>query len=461
MKKTPYKYQQEGIDKMIDLKTCFQSDGMGLGKTCQSILCVDKAELYPCLIISPASLKINWEIEINDWTNKRGMILNDSIKNTFPLLYQAGISHFFIVNYESLAKYFVIDKPKRKDVKLSDITFNNYISFFKSIIVDESHKIKEPKAMQSKLTAGICRNKEYIYLLTGTPVLNNVLDLASQLCVLGRINEFGGYDGFMNKYKDCTNDDLVLLHKKLMNTCMIRREKKDVLDLPPKTRQIIYVDIDNRLEYDLAKNDLKSYLRQFKAKTDSEINRSMRMEAMVKIGILKQISGIGKIKAVQEYIESLIEQGEKVVLFGENIEVLNPFKKLPYAVCIVGGMSVENKQNSINMFQNNESTMLAVCSLKAAGVGVTLTSGRINIYIQQGWHSAIMEQAEDRQYRIGQTREVHCIYPIAVNTIDKYIYDVIEKKRETSNTIIGSAEDIEWGVIKDVIDLILNEDEKI
>jgi SWI/SNF-related matrix-associated actin-dependent regulator 1 of chromatin subfamily A len=459
----PEKYQYEGINKLVEWKKAMECDDMGLGKTMQSILAIEKQQSYPCLIICPASLKCNWEIEINMWTDKRAMILNDSIKTTYPLLYQSGIAHYFIVNYESLSKYFVDRMPQRKDFRLSDIDFNNNINFFKSIIVDESHRVKEPKTRQSKITAAITFKKEVVYLLTGTPVINNVLDLASQLCIIDKIKLFGGYTAFVKKYKNATIEELNELHNKLKETCIIRREKKDVAGLPKKTRQIVYVELDNYDEYKFALKDIASYLKEYKGKTDAEVRKSMRGEVMVRINLLKQISGKGKVKAVSEAIKDLNENGEKVILFGENREVLDSFKNTfkNNSVSIVGGMSADNKQLSIHKFQEDKNTLNAICSLKAAGVGITLTASRIVAFIQQGWHSAIQDQAEDRGHRKGQKREVHCLYYIAKNTIDEHIYNIIESKREMSNAITGSQNDIEWEVVEEVIELILKQEDNV
>ena len=146
---------------------------------------------------------------------------------------------------------------KDQDLKIKDIIFNSYKDFFKSVIFDEGHKVKEPNSLQTKLTKGICMNKEYIFDLTGTPVLNKVNDLAAQLHIIEQIHNFGGYNSFVQKYEDAEKHELEALHYKLLNTCVIRRLKKECLDLPPKKRDKIMVDIPNRAEYDLALNDLK------------------------------------------------------------------------------------------------------------------------------------------------------------------------------------------------------------
>jgi SWI/SNF-related matrix-associated actin-dependent regulator of chromatin subfamily A-like protein 1 len=227
--------------------------------------------------------------------------------------------------------------------------------------------------------------------------------------------------------------------------------------LPEKTRQKIIVEISNKEEYDTALNDLAYYLREYKQKTDAEIKRSLRGEVMVRIGVLKQISARGKVKSVMENIKDTLEQDEKIVLFGHHREVLNEFKEKLRGVCvsITGEENSNQRQYSIDSFQNDVSTKIAICSITSAGVGLTLTAGRITMFIEMGWHPAIMEQAEDRQHRLGQRKEVHCVYFLGQDTIDEWIYDLIEKKREVSDAITGCTEDIEWNVVESVIDLIL------
>lgn len=448
-----YDYQEEGVNQMIAFGSCIQADDMGLGKTAQTITAVDRLNAYPCLVICPASLKLNWEKEIELWTKKKGLVLNDNVKNTYPMFFEANVSQFFIVNFESLRKFFVKHIPKKNDVKLSDIVFHDTINFFKSIIIDESHNVKEVSAMQTKLTAGICYGKKHVFALSGTPVMNRTTELAPQLLMINKMHLFGGYLNFMNDFEAPSEKKLEELQKTLTKNCMIRREKGDVLELKEKTRQIVFTELSNQEEYDFALNDLRGYLAEI-GKTPSEINRSMRGEVMVRIGLLRKLAGLGKIQSVKEHLFLLRNRGEKVVLFGENKEVLDEFKQIKGAVVIVGGMSANDKQSSVNKFQNDSDTWLAVCSLKAAGVGVTLTKGRITAFIQMGWHSAIQDQAEDRQYRIGQKKDVHCLYYIAPNTIDYYTYNVIEKKRELCSKVMGAADDIEWETISDILSLI-------
>jgi len=451
------KHQEIAVQYIHSWKRCIVGDDIGLGKTAESIVAIDRANSYPLLIICPASLKVNWEIEFNRWTGKTAMILNDSIKNTYPIIYKSGCAHAFIVNYESLSKYFVHKMPdNKKDMKVSDIEFNPTIKWFKSVIFDEGHRVKEPKTIQTKLTAAICQGKEYVLDLTGTPVLNNPIDLAAQLAIIGQIHHFGGFKYFCDKYAEATTPELIDLQDKLKSICYFRREKKEVLDLPPLTRQVITVDIDNEVEYRAALKDLAGYLRDYKGKSDAEVKKSMRGEVMVRIGVLKTISARGKLSAVRENIQDMMETGEKVCLFGHHREVLDYIKdSFPGCVSVTGQDNYIQRQRAVESYQNNPETKLIVCSINAAGVGLTLTKGRITMFIEQGWHAAIMNQCEGRQHRMTQEREVHAIYFLGRNTIDQWIYDLIEEKRDMANAITGATDDIDWGVVEKVIDLIL------
>jgi SWI/SNF-related matrix-associated actin-dependent regulator 1 of chromatin subfamily A len=231
-------WQSSGVAYSIDKQRLISGDDMGLGKTTQAIITIEGlAQLnkasYPCLIICPSAVKENWVKEIKLNIYRTGIVLKDSVKNTFPEFFRVGMSQFFIVNYESLKKFFVthIDEvPKGSQLRLEHIHFNQkLLDFFKAVIVDESHKVKSIKAQNTKFTKGICIGKETILLLTGTPIVNKPMDLVSQLGILGRMGDFGGYKGFVKRYcsgpKEASN--LKELNYKLNMICFYRRNKTD------------------------------------------------------------------------------------------------------------------------------------------------------------------------------------------------------------------------------------------
>ena len=227
-----YNFQEEDVTRTLSMKRVINGNEMGTGKSAEAIVSIERARATPCLVICPASLKVNWEREVKRFTNLRPLILTDSVKATFP--YFIGTLNLYdvvICNYESLKKYFVVSAPK--PYRMKDIIFQNVISQFKGVIIDESQRIKDPSALQSKLTMGICQGKEYIIELTGTPVVNDTKDLASQIAILGRMQEFGGYSEFLNTFGDGSNAPL--LQKTLYDRCYFRREKKTSSQRPART----------------------------------------------------------------------------------------------------------------------------------------------------------------------------------------------------------------------------------
>ena len=128
------------------------------------------------------------------------MVLTDSVRTSWPFFWQTGMNHVFIVNYESLRKYFVRRINKSEKWTLKDVEFHNTIKLFKSVIIDESHKVKSTATQQSKFCKGITAGKEWIILLTGTPVVNKPNDLICQLAIMDRMNDLGGWKYFTSRY---------------------------------------------------------------------------------------------------------------------------------------------------------------------------------------------------------------------------------------------------------------------
>lgn len=454
-----FPYQRKGVARALELKRLIIGDEPGLGKTGQSIAAIYHVKAFPCLIICPSSLKINWQREWSKWTDRKAMVLEDKVKNTWHRYYEAGMADVFIVNYESLKKYFVesIDVPPGKKMRLNHIKFNDKVNFFKSIVVDESHRCKSFATQQSKFVKGICANKEYIMALTGTPVINKPIDLMPQLGIIGRDSDFGGYKSFRDRYcagpKEASN--LKELNFRLNRTCFFRRDKKDVLkDLPAKMRQVVYCNIATRKEYADAEADLENYLMQYRNATDEQVQKSMKGEIMVRIGILKNISARGKLSDVYEFIDDVMESGEKLVLFGHLKEVIGQIKHhYPGCVSITGDDRMDERQMSVDSFQNNPNCKLIVCSIQAAGVGLTLTASSRVAFVELGWHPAIHDQCEDRCHRIGQTDSVQCTYFLGKDTIDEHVYKIIDDKRAMADTITGTTNEVEVDVIDNILNL--------
>ncbi len=451
LKIEPYPYQLKGIARGLELKRFMNCDEPGLGKTLQSIATINLANAFPCLVICPSSLKINWQREWEKFTDKKAMVLTDKVRDTWTFFYETGMHQVFIVNYESLKKYFVQRIKKSVGWTLRDVEFRNSIQLFKSVIIDESHRCKSSSTQQAKFCKGICSGKEWIIELTGTPVVNKPKDLVPQLSILNRIDDFGGYKNFVNRYCNGQNEasNLKELNYMLWKNCMFRREKSLVLtDLPEKIRQVNTCEITNRKEYTDAERDLIMYLQKYKNADDEKIHKAMLGEVMVRINILRQVSARGKIRDAVEFVKDFRENNQKIILFCSLHEVVDQLKfHFPTAVSVTGRDSQDEKQRAVDKFQNDPDTDIIICSIKAAGVGLTLTASSNVAFIEFPWTYADCTQCEDRAHRIGQKNSVTCYYFLGRKTIDERVYNIIQSKKKIAKAVTGSTEEIEENIV--------------
>lgn len=462
-----FPFQKNGIAYNLKHGNVLNGDQQGLGKTIETIATVYIQNLFPCLVVSKKSLLSNWESEWLDWTGIRPMYFTSSKKTTWNIFFNTGIEKVGLVNYDSLEKFFVkrIEKSADEKLNIKHIVFNEQISIFKSVIIDESHYIKDPTVKRAKFTYGLSRHlkEKGVYLLSGTPVLNNPVDLFSQLCILNKqkhfarnLSEFKEIYGGKNKKESGQNlDELNYL---LNKHCYFRRTKQEVKsDLPEKTRQVILVDITNREEYKKAETNFINYLKENLQLSSGEINKKLRGEAMVQIGILKKIAAYGKMEAIKEMVESLIEQGEKVVVFAHHQDITKQISEFfPHKSVRLCGTSKtpEEMQHKKRLFQDpNSGIDICVCSLQADSEGHTLNAASNLYMVELPWTWGKAEQVEDRIHRINNWMNANIGYLIADNTIDRYIYDLILTKKDLHEQVTGTEDDIQEQVIDKLINL--------
>lgn len=213
------------------------------------------------------------------------------------------------------------------------------------------------------------------------------------------------------------------------------------------------MDIDNRKEYDKAEADLIQYLREYKNASDEKIEKAMRGEVMVRMGILKSISARGKIKVFSEFVHDVTDGGEKLIVFAYLKEVVQELKKnFPDAVTVTGEDNAAKKQMAVDKFQNDPKCKLIILNYKSGGTGLTLTASSRVAFIEFPWTFSDCEQAEDRAHRNGQKNNVNCYYYLGKDTIDKYMYQVIQTKKNIANGVTGT-DDV---VKENVVDMAMN-----
>lgn len=428
-------FQKAGIDFINQQKNVLVADEMGLGKTIQAIGYINlNSDVKTVLVICPASLKINWKQELEKWLVRPFKI---------DILNGEGIADITITNYESVKKYFDILKSQTWDL----------------LILDESHYIKNYKAQRTKYITGFYgkgEQKEWIkgvkdyakqkILLTGTPVLNRPMELFTQLKVLG--NELGkNVRGFMSRYVETDrwggvvgSRNLEELQLKLRTSCMIRREKKDVLlELPDKLRQVITLPKDILSNSDRKEMDIIiQYLSEsWDIATGKLTSSRIPFEEIAEI---RYFLSIKKIPYVLEHLENVLENEDKIVVFAHHHDVVNAiydrFKDI--SVVATGNETLKERDEAVNRFQNDPNVKLFIGSIQAMGVGVTLTASSTVIFAEVEWRPGDLFQAEDRLHRIGQKSTVLVQYLVINDSIDSYMINKILSKIEIIESVVDS-----------------------
>lgn len=453
-------YQKQGVAQTMKFKKCLIGDEQGLGKTMTAIGAIKGLEItgkssFPCLVVCPASTKLNWQREWHKFSNKRAMVLDSSMpaqkkRNWFSYI-KHGLIDVVIVNYESMATFMVDYYPtektktgKRKPWKSTDIRLKEFMSMFQSGILDESHRAKDPNTNTAKFILRIFMGLQYRILLSGTPVINKPIDLYPQLAIMGKLNLFGGKDGYIKRYCDGGTgaSNLKELNYKLRLHCFFRREKKEVAkDLPEKMRQTILCDITTRQDYNKCYNDFEQWLTDKGVYDDEAIARALRGQIMVQMMKLKAIAGRGKMNEVKDFVNEVLEAGEKLILFCNLHEIVDECLSIwPQAVTITGRDDMNKRQRHIDAFQNDPKCQLIICNHKAAGVGITLTASSRVAFIEYPWTYADCVQCEDRAHRIGQVNNVMCTYFLGQDTVDERMWEIISEKMVIGNTITGASD---------------------
>ena len=471
LKRPLFHYQSKGVAYGLRHKRFINGDDPGLGKTSTAIATVHAAGCKCVLVICPGTLKVNWQREFMTVSGTRSVILKPSIKKTWQQFHHVMGCKVFITNFESLKTFFVSDIKKRLDGSFTsaDITLTEAASLFDCIIIDESHRVKESTTLQTKLCLALAQKKEYVMLLSGTPLVNLPRDLFAQLAILGRLKDFAPHiqdppKGYAKRYffeRYCGgmsgkgNGNLRELYYKLSTICYFKRRKADVLqELPAKRRCLTYCDITTRKEYDEALNDLYSYLIEYWGKTAEDAAKSLRGEVMVRIQKCQNIAARGKLAEVFEKIDETLGGGEKYVLFFHQKAIGKAvMEQYPGSLMISGDVDNAERDRAMQTFQTDPEAKLILCSIKAAGVGLTLTAASRMGFVEFPWHSALLDQCEDRIHRIGQRES--CLYDffIGTDTVDEDVYEIIEAKRKVSEMATGNIDGAETVVVEKLANL--------
>lgn len=450
-KTKPFQHQREGFEYGLQNDRWLLGDEQGLGKTKQVIdIAVAKklANGYKhCLIICGVNgLKWNWLNEVHTHSNEKAHILgmqpSGKIGSNKDKLVDA-------VNLANIQAYFIItniETFRDEDIakRLADACTSGEIGM---VAFDECHKAKNPSSEQGKGVLKI--SADTMIAMTGTPLMNQPFDLFIILKWLGyerhafsafkrHYGVFGGYGG----YQVIAYQHLDELQEEL-DKVMLRRLKKDVLDLPDKIYIDEYVEMTGKQAqvYKEVTMDIRAHIDEIKM-PDNPLAELIRMrQATGYTGILSsKIKESAKLDRMEELVDEAVENGHKVVIFSNWTQITDPvyerLSKKYVGVIITGDTKDAERQVNVQRFQNDDDVKFIVGTIGAMGTGITLTAGTVEIFMDEPWNRANKEQAEDRCHRVGTTQNVTIYNLMCKGTIDERIHELVYKKGVMADALV-------------------------
>lgn len=453
-----YPYQKDAVAQLLRWNhNALLASEQGMGKSLMASMWLNKGDLYPALIICPASLKFNWAIEIEKWTPgiKTCVISGrDSYRSAY-ILNKVKEADVIIINYDILG---VDDKEAQKKekerIKIAKengyfyrkafIPVSGWVDYLskmnlKAIVSDECQAIESQKAVRTRGVIQLASDKNIKKLLmSGTPFETRVSQFYTACHIIAPelfpkefdfkqryCNPKRGYKGYW-VYDGVSN--LAEL-RQLLSTFMIRQKKEDFLtQLPPKQKIPIYFDMDEkaRKSYDQMEDELlaiKDGIHQFSFLAKMK-------EALMEV----------KVEPTIQFIKDMLDIEDKLVVFTYHNSMydtlMNQFGNM--AVGINGNVKAEDRQKAIDKFQNDSKIKIFIGQIQAASTGITLTASHTVIFAEWGNTVAQHMQAEDRIHRLGQNADRCVIYYLIVkDTVDEAPYNNLSNHFNDINAVIN------------------------
>lgn len=474
-KTKPFNHQIDGVRFGLNKKKFLLCDDQGLGKTKQIIDfvgCLEKTDTINKVLIvcGVNSLKYNWQSEIEIHSNEKGWVLGTRFRKTTGKAYEGSTAdkladlnnlpdcRYIITNIETLrAGAEKISKSKYHfpiAEKLQELCKKGIISV---IAFDECHKSKEPTSLQSRAMVNV--TAKYMVAMSGTPLMNNPLDLYFPLHWLG----YEPHSFYQFKQHYCTlggwGGSQVVGYKNLeeiralMDEVMLRRLKTEVLDLPEKIRKYEYVDMTPKQAqiYKEVYAGIMSELNQIKFSNNPLAMMIRLRQATGWTGILSsKVQESAKMARMIELVEEITSSGQKAIIFSnwESITTVAKEQLKSYnPAYITGATKADERMKEVERFQNDDKCKVIIGTIGAMGTGLTLTAAQNVIFLDSPWNMALKAQAEDRAHRIGTKGTVNIITLVCKNTIDERIEELVEKKGQISDALVDgkvSIEDINY-----------------
>ncbi|MEY2429830.1 MAG: hypothetical protein QOJ40_2715, partial [Verrucomicrobiota bacterium] len=440
-------YQKDGFDFLCHLTQIklggILADDMGLGKTLQTLAWLgwlkdrNGKDPKPSLVICPASVLHNWSREASRFTPNLKVLVLESGAARHNLRKRIPQHDLIVTNYALL----------RRDLEeLQKFAF-------RAVILDEAQFIKNPGAQVTQSVKQL--KSEHRLALTGTPLENRLLDLWSIVDFV-QTGYLGNQDHFTETYEprgEGAESAQRIARRRLsakLRPLLLRRLKKHVAkDLPER--------IEQRRDCQLGEEQRKLYLAELRRSRDlvmktveeKGINQS-KIHVLAALTRLRQIcchpklvgndSASGKTETLFELLDSLVAEGQKVLVFSQFVQMLQLLEaechQRQISTHILTGQT-KDRQQVVSDFQNDPNAAVFLLSLRAAGTGLNLTTASYVVLYDPWWNPAVEAQAIDRSHRIGQTQTVNAYRLISPGTVEEKIWELQQSKAQTIADVLG------------------------
>lgn len=444
--KKPRSYQMDYLYYAVNHGNHINGSGVGCGKTKMAIFYAEMLDLFPCMVVCPASVKSGW---LREWkeTNpdRRVSIISTSSP---PEDFEADV---IVINYDILGKRVTKENGKTSlEIRLDGMKKKS----FSLVIADEIHFLKNRKSIRSKSFKKLIHKVPSVIGLTGTLIMNRPAELLNILMLIERIKEIAPDDQyhhyFFERYCNMKETNFGLdisgasnikeLNRLLKECCYFQVSKRDALkELPPISENVVECEITNKRAYKKAKGDLLQFIED-KFKDEEKVEKAARAEFLVKLSTLKQLSLEGKEKFIKKWVEEWMEanEEEKLLVFASQSTILTKIaEEFKEGLLITGGTTTKKRDEILQKFFSQKESRVLFANIGCLGTGVDgLQKVCSNMAILElPPRPSDLVQVIGRLERSGQENPVTIQYLLSPETIDQDLWEMLKGKKDVTDML--------------------------
>lgn len=444
--KKPRSYQMDYLYYAVNHGNHINGSSVGTGKSLCSVLYAEMLDLFPCMVVCPASVKSGW---LREWKetnpNRRVSIISTSSP---PEDFEADV---IVINYDILGKRVTKENGKTSlEIRLDGMKKKS----FSLVIADEIHFLKNRKSIRSKSFKKLIHKVPSVIGLTGTLIMNRPAELLNILMLIERIKEIAPDDQyhhyFFERYCNMKETNFGLdisgasnikeLNRLLKECCYFQVSKRDALkELPPISENVVECEITNKRAYKKAKGDLLQFIED-KFKDEEKVEKAARAEFLVKLSTLKQLSLEGKEKFIKKWVEEWMEanEEEKLLVFASQSTILTKIaEEFKEGLLITGGTTIKKRDEILQRFFLQKESRVLFANIGCLGTGVDgLQKVCSNMAILElPPRPSDLVQVIGRLERSGQENPVTIQYLLSPETIDQDLWEMLKGKKDVTDML--------------------------